>query len=87
VAGAARHLQRIDDETRSGCEPRSTSPDAAAERVDDRSEIHLAFTGRIFGDVHDPESVGAGRVELAADEIVVGDRGRTAPCAAPPRRR
>ena len=46
--------------------------DAAAERVEDDRQVHLALAGGVFGDVHHPQPVGAVGVELAADEVVAG---------------
>jgi hypothetical protein len=73
LAAPDRHLERVDDEFGTDVIGDRPADHAAAERVEYRGEIHLACRGRVFGDVHDPEPVGALRVELAGDEIVVGD--------------
>ena len=44
--------------------------DTATEGVDDDGEIDPALTGRVLGDVLDPQPVGAVGAELAVHEIV-----------------
>jgi hypothetical protein len=51
----------------------------AGSRVDHDRAIGLAFVRGMFGDVRDPQLIGAVWAELAGDQIVVGDRVGVAP--------
>jgi hypothetical protein len=50
------------------------SDDPLAEDVLDRAEIQLAFAGGVFGDVGEPQPVGAIRGEVTADQVVMHRR-------------
>lgn len=84
LASPDGHLQRVDNEFGADVIRDRPAHHASAERVEHRGEIHRAFTGPMFGHVHHPQSVGTVGVELAADEILAGLRGRVSSGAAPP---
>ena len=88
LASPARHLEGVDDELGADVIGDRPAHDASVERVEHDREIDVAVDGWVLGDVHHPQPVRAVGVELAADEIVVGDAGevtaRAAPSSAPP---
>ncbi len=69
-----RHLERVDNELTADVIRDRPAHDASAERVEHDGAIELAGIGAMFGDVHDPQTVGTVGVELTADEIVVRHR-------------
>ena len=68
-APPGRHLQRVGDQLRADVVRYRPVDHPARPRVDDRSEVHLAPVGAVFGDVHDPQPVGPIRIERSLDEI------------------
>src|SRR5713101_4876657 len=81
-ASPDRHLYRVDDEFGTNVIRDRPAHHATTERVEHDREIHLAFVGGMFGDVNDPQSVGAGRIERAVHEIIGGHRSQGAAGAA-----
>ena len=71
-----RHVERVEHELGAQMRRHRPADDAPAPRIEHDGEIEKAGPGRDVGDVGDPELVGAGRGEVALDEI--GRRARVA---------
>jgi hypothetical protein len=78
------HDQRVADELGVDRRPHGPAGDGARPQVDDRGEMQPAFGGADLGDVGCPQPIGAGRVEVALDQVGRGDGvGFAAPPASP----
>ena len=66
------HLQRVDDELGTDVIRDRPAHHPPTERVEDDRAVELAGVGGMFGDIHHPEAVRLGGVELAADQIIAG---------------
>lgn len=75
------HLDGVDDELGTDVVGHRPAHNSAAEGVEDHGQVDLAVPGGVFGDVHHPQAVRFGGIELAADEIV-GGLAAIAACAA-----
>lgn len=76
-----RHPQGRDGELRRHPRVDRVADDAVGPDVLHRALIHLAFPGRVLGDIGEPEPVRSARGELAPDEIVAHGRSDQAPLA------
>ncbi len=65
-----RHLHCIDDQLGADVVGDRPAHHSAAPGVEDDAEVHPAFVGAVFGDVHHPQPVRTGDVELALDQIL-----------------
>ncbi len=72
LASPGRHLDGVSDEL--GAEMVSDRPahNPSGPGVEHDRQVHLAGPGPVFGDVHDPQLVGAVGIEGAVDAIVGG---------------
>jgi hypothetical protein len=82
VALPGRHLDRVSDELGANVIRDRPVHDASRPGIDDHSEVDLATSGGVFGDVHTPQPVRAVGIEGPVDEVVV-DLAVARPGAAP----
>jgi len=68
-AGLDRHPKRIGDQRRGrgGVDGPANHPTRTG--IQHHRAVQLAFAGGVFGDVGDPQLVGAGAVELTPDQV------------------
>ena len=66
-----RHLHGVRDQLGAHVIGDRPADDSAGPGVDDDGEVHLAGSGGVFGDVHDPQTVRALGVEAPVDQVVV----------------
>ena len=70
TAAPGRHLDRVGDEFGSEMVSDRPAHDPPGPRVDNDSEVDLALSSWVFGDVHNPQTVRALGVERPVHEVV-----------------
>ena len=78
------HLQGVDDELGPHVVADGPAHHHPAERLQHHGEVDLAVAGGMLGDVHHPQPVRFGHIELPVHEIFGRLGGRVAAGAAPP---